>query len=77
MATLSSKSSQLTFLDWLKPRRGVAITRIKNNGFAMIVALLISQLSPITPSPLTCLWMVLAGGGGMGLSTRLACWIGK
>ena len=71
-----NKATQPTLLDWLKPRRGVAISRLKNNGFAMIVALLVAQLSPVTPSPLTSLWVVLSGGGGTAPSTRLLCWIG-
>ena len=58
-------SKSQSFLDWLKPHRSVAIARLKNNGLAMIVLLLITQLSPITPSPLKCLWLILTGGRGM------------
>ena len=58
-------SKSQSFLDWLKPHRSVAIARLKNNGLAMTVLLLITQLSPITPPPLKCLWLMLTGGRGM------------
>ncbi|KAL5492862.1 hypothetical protein ACEPAI_4310 [Sanghuangporus weigelae] len=62
-------------IDWLKPRRSVAITRLKNNGFALVVMLLVTQLAPIVPAPTTCLWLVATGGSGMNHGTRLLCWI--
>ncbi|KAH8111766.1 hypothetical protein DFH11DRAFT_576752 [Phellopilus nigrolimitatus] len=74
-AAAAGKAKQHSYLDWLKPRRGAAIAKLKNNGFAMLVALLVTQLSPITPSPLTCLWMLVSGGKGMSSGLRLVCWI--
>lgn len=76
-STALSKAKQPTFIDWLKPRRGVAITRLKNNGFAMVIMLIITQLLPIIPSPLACLWMVVTGGKNISQGTRVACWIGE
>ncbi|THH05061.1 hypothetical protein EW145_g5071 [Phellinidium pouzarii] len=70
-----AKTRQQAFFDWLKPRRGVAIARLKNNGFAMIVALLVTQLFPLVPSPLTSLWMAITGGRDMDSWTRWLCWI--
>ena len=65
------------FIDWLKPRRSVAIARLKYNGFAMVVTLLVAQLAPIVPTPTTCLWMVATGGSGMSYGIRWLCWIGE
>lgn len=70
----SPKSQSL--LDWLKPHRSVAIARLKNNGLAMVVLLLVTQLAPITPSPLRCLWLVLGGGKGMSGLMYWSCCAG-
>ncbi|KAI5120189.1 hypothetical protein M0805_002655 [Coniferiporia weirii] len=73
--TTTLKTKQQALFDWMKPRRSVAIARLKNNGFAMIVALLATQLLPVTPSPLTCFWVLLADGKeGMSNLTRWLCW---
>lgn len=45
-------------LDFLKPRRGVAIARLKNNGLVAVVFFVVTVLAPGLPSPLTAFWRV-------------------
>ncbi|EJC99574.1 uncharacterized protein FOMMEDRAFT_170239 [Fomitiporia mediterranea MF3/22] len=65
----------LTLFDWLKPRRSVAVARLKNNCFALVILLLITQLAPIVPSPITCLSMLLKDGKERNFALRWLCWI--
>lgn len=64
------------YTDYVKPRRSEAIIRLKNNGFASVIFLLVSFLTPLLPSPWSCLGLLLWGGYGMGLWTKMLCWLG-
>ncbi|PAV19309.1 hypothetical protein PNOK_0424300 [Pyrrhoderma noxium] len=68
----ASKGSAISFIDWLKPRRSVAIARLRHNGFALAVALIFTQLAPVVPSPLSCLFMVLVDDRGL---TKAEAWM--
>ena len=74
---LSKNAHAQNLLDWLKPRRSVAIARLRKNGFALAVALVVTQLAPVVPSPLSCLWLLISDGRGMSGPMRWACWIGE
>ena len=71
------KMKQSTFLEWVLPRRTVAVVRLRNNSFALVVLLLVAQLAPIVPSPTTCLWLLFAGRKGIGKIAQWLCWIGE
>lgn len=73
----ASKGSAISFLDWLKPRRSVAIARLRHNGFALAVALIFTQLAPVVPSPLSCLFMVLVDDRGLTKAEAWMCRIGE
>lgn len=74
---MTNATPQTGLLDWLKPRRSVAIARLRQNGFALAIALVITQLAPVVPSPLTCLWLLVSDGRGLSGFVRWMCWIGK
>ncbi|KLO19094.1 hypothetical protein SCHPADRAFT_899195 [Schizopora paradoxa] len=55
------------YLDFLKPRRGVAIVRLKNNGLGAVVFFVVTLLAPGVPSPLHAFWIVLLSQSGSSL----------
>lgn len=65
-----------SLIDWLKPRKGVAKTRLKNNGFMLIVVLVVTTLLPVVPSPWTCLWILFFGPKNLSSWVVRACYTG-
>ncbi len=57
-------------LDFLKPRRGVAIVRLKNNGLGAVVFFVVTLLAPGVPSPLNAFWTVFLSQSGAGTLSR-------
>ncbi len=57
-------------LDFLKPRRGVAIVRLKNNGLGAVVFFVVTLLAPGVPSPLNAFWTVFLSQSGAGTISR-------
>jgi len=52
-------SATQAILDWLKPRRSEAITRIRSNGFGLVIALIVTVLLPF-PKPWVAFQVVSA-----------------
>lgn len=67
--------SGYSLVDWIKPSRNEAITRIRTNGLALVVLFIVTNLAPI-PS-LWSAFQVVSTRAEVGVFWWLLCVIGE